>query len=148
MTLKDTITRELLDSVDNPVGLEEVCQQYGRSKGPFYSALAQATTELRHRFRQAHEAASQTELERDELRQEVNVLKNQRQDLESTVGSLNQQLQERSGKLDDVQGLVDRVQALAQRGFGEEELTRLYRLLAGVAEAQRALSEEGVAWFF
>ncbi|MCZ6580020.1 MAG: hypothetical protein O6840_00120 [Nitrospirae bacterium] len=50
MTLKATITQELLDAADDPLGLEEVFRRHSHSKGPFYGALAEATTQLQRQF--------------------------------------------------------------------------------------------------
>lgn len=49
-TLKANITQELLDSVDDPSGLEAILKRHGRSKGPLYLALAESTSELRQRL--------------------------------------------------------------------------------------------------
>ena len=46
MTLKETIVRELLESVDNPAGPQEILNRYSRSKGPLYIGLAEATAAL------------------------------------------------------------------------------------------------------
>ena len=43
MTVKETIVRELLDGADAPDVLEEVFRRRSGSKGPLYSALAEAT---------------------------------------------------------------------------------------------------------
>ena len=53
MTLKQTITQELLDSVDDQVGLEDVFRRYSHSKGPFYLGLAEATSQLELRLQEA-----------------------------------------------------------------------------------------------
>ena len=50
MTLKRTITEQLLNCVDDPGGLEEVFRRHSRSKGPLYSALAEATGQLQRRL--------------------------------------------------------------------------------------------------
>ena len=46
MSKKDDIVEGLLGSVDDPDELEEVFRRYGSSKGPFYLALAEATSQL------------------------------------------------------------------------------------------------------
>jgi len=50
MTLKERITQELLESIGDPAGLEEVLKRNSRSKGPLYLGLAQATTEIYERL--------------------------------------------------------------------------------------------------
>ncbi len=55
MTLKQTITDELLNSIADPGELEEVVRKYSKSKGPFYSALAEATSQLLRRLGKARQ---------------------------------------------------------------------------------------------
>ena len=45
MTLKEEITKKLLDGLREPAGLEEVFRQYRASKGPFYLGLSIATSQ-------------------------------------------------------------------------------------------------------
>ena len=61
MTLKQTISDELLNSVADPGKLEEVVRKYSRSKGPFYAALCVATTELLGRLEKAGQQTAATE---------------------------------------------------------------------------------------
>ena len=42
-TLTETIAEELLDSLDDPDGIERVMTQHRGSKGPLYGGLARAT---------------------------------------------------------------------------------------------------------
>lgn len=46
MTLKDTIIRELLESVDDPADPREVLNRYAKSKWALYLGLAEATNLL------------------------------------------------------------------------------------------------------
>ena len=50
MTVKETIKEDLLNAVGNPAGLREVFMRHDHSKGPLYSALGEATAELRRPF--------------------------------------------------------------------------------------------------
>ncbi len=46
MTLRETITEELLNAVEHPEQLENISRNYSRSKGPYYAALLDATNQL------------------------------------------------------------------------------------------------------
>ena len=148
MTLKQTITEELLDSVDDPVGLEEVFRQRSRSKGPFYMGLAEATSELRRRLETARKQTAAAEALRDSLDREVETLAEQRRILEEQVQTLAQRVHDSESETAEVRGLLDQAKELTHWGFGEAELSRLRELLAQVAATQGAPPEEGVSQFF
>ena len=148
MTLKQTIANELLDSVDDPVGLEQIFRQHSRSKGPFYLGLADATSELWTRLKAVREQNAASEELHDSLNRDVETLAKQRQSLEEQVQRLAQRVQDDESKTAEVRGLLDHAEELTQWGFGEPELCRLRELLVQVAADQGELPEEGVAQFF
>ena len=148
MTLKQTITNELLESVDNSIELEEIFRRYSRSKGPFYLGLADATSELWGRLKAARQQTAAAEEFHSSLKRDIETLAEQRDLLEEQVQSLAQQVQDGESKTAEVRGLLDHAEELTQWGFGEPELCRLKKLLAQVAADQGAPPEEGVAQFF
>jgi len=148
MTLKQTITKELLDSVDDPVRLEGVFRHHSHSKGPFYLGLAEATSALSLRMDTAREQAAAAVALRGSLDREVETLAEQRRLLEEQVQTLSQQVQDGETKTVELSGLLDRAMELTHWGFGEAELSRLRELLANIAATQGAPPEEGVAQFF
>ena len=148
MTLKETITKELLAAVDDPIRVGEVFRRHSGSKGPLYSGLAEATHQLQQRLEDMLDETAETEAHRQHLQEGVTTLEDERHDLEERVQSLEEQRHEAETKLADVQGVLDRADQLARRGFGEEELDRLYDLLGQVAASQGMPPEEGVAQFF
>lgn len=88
MTLKETIVRELLESVDDPAGPQEILNRYSRSKGPLYLGLAEATNVLERRVSVARAESAQFESRRDELQEELEAKHRERQELEEKVQSL------------------------------------------------------------
>ena len=148
MTVKETITKEFLDCLHEPSGLESVFQRHSRSKGPLYSALAEATTQLRQRLEKTWEETHEAETQRDQLIDQVEALEERHRELDDIVQVLDQQVHRAEAHLCEVQGLAERTTELAKRGFGEEELARLFDLLGQVAASQSEPPEEGVAQFF
>jgi len=148
MTLKETITRELLSAVDDPSRVQEIFQRYRGSKGPMYSALADATSQTRDALEYILKESAEAEAHLQQLRDAVTVLGGELRELEANVQDLGQQRLESETKLSEVQGILDRFGKLSLRGFGEAELDRLGDLLAQIAASQGAPPEQGVAQFF
>ena len=74
MTLKQTIVDELLNSVEDSEHLEEVVRKFSKSKGPFYAALGEATSQLLSRLRKVREEIAAAEERQASLDQEVESL--------------------------------------------------------------------------
>ena len=148
MSIKQSVETELLDSVGDPDGLEEVFGRYGRSKGPFYLGLAAATAQLRAQLSEVHLEYSRMSGYRDDLKREVVALEAQRDALNSTVDQLDRQVDEAQRRLEALKSVADRAEDLVEQGFGEEELARLSHILGEVAAAEGAGPEEGVEQFF
>jgi len=81
-TLTNEITRELLDAVGNPAGLEAVFQQHSHSKGPFYHALAQATASLTEHFSTLAQKCKEAEKEYQQRQQQAKGTKQELASLE------------------------------------------------------------------
>ena len=77
MTLKQTITQELLDAVDDQGGLEDVFRRYSHSKGPFYLGLAEATFQLELRFNEAVQQAFEAKSQKQDRQEQRDSLKEQ-----------------------------------------------------------------------
>ncbi|MBI4234322.1 MAG: hypothetical protein HY686_07775 [Chloroflexi bacterium] len=142
MTMKETITGELLDAVEDPAGLEALFHRHARSKGPLYSALGEATAKLRHRLEKARDDTAEAEARRKRLQEQVDSLEEQRRNLDGKVQDMDRRVTQAEGRLAEVQGLLDRAQELAGQGFGEGEFARLAELLAQVAASEGAPPED------
>ncbi len=148
MSKKDDIVVALLDSVDDPEELEEVFRRYSSSKGPFYLALAEATSQLDDDFRNAARDATDAATQKTHRKQELDSLSEQKGILDGEVQTRHRQLEEPQVELGQVQGLLDQAGNLTRQGFGEKELTSLSGILGEIAASQGATPEEGVALFF
>ena len=148
MTLKETIVRELLESVDNPAGPQEILNRYSRSKGPLYIGLAEATNALERRVSVARAESAQFESRRDELQEELEAKNRERQELEEKVQSLADQLEQTEDSLDEVGGLLNRAKELDLLGFGEEKLDALQELLGKIAIEHGVSNKEAVDQYF
>lgn len=148
MSKKDDIVVALLDSVDDPEELEEVFRRYSSSKGPFYLALAEATSQLDDDFRNAVREATDAATQKTHRKQELDSQSEQKGILDREVQTRHRQLEESQVELGQVQGLLDQAGNLTRQGFGEKELTSLSGILGEIAASQGGTSEEGVAQFF
>ena len=133
MTLREKITEELLYSIGDPAGLEDVLKRHSRSKGPLYLGLAQATTGLCERLAFAFSEIGYAEEQKESLAEQVETLGEQHQKLQESVQRLNHEVREAETKLGDIHGILDRVDQLAEAGFGGSELLRLSELIPAIA---------------
>ena len=92
MSKKDDIVEELLDSVDDPTELENVFRRYSSSKGPFYLALAEATSQLDEGFRNAAREAADAAVQKENLHEELDSLAGQKWELEQVRVELDRSL--------------------------------------------------------
>jgi len=145
MTLKQIIIRELLDTVNEPAKLEKIFRRYSGSEGPFCSGLATAMSQLETRFQEARRTALEAESQKQDLQEQLDSLEEQRHSLEDHVQAVGRLVEAAEGRLAVVQVALDRAVDLERRGFGQEELIRLYEPLAQIAADQGAPPEEGVA---
>lgn len=148
MSIKETIIKELLDHISEPAGLEEVYKRHSRSKGPLYSALAEATNELRLEYEDLLQKIRQMSAQRDEAESEIQTLEERRRSLELKAQGLEGELGPKEERLSNVQGLLSAADRLEGQGFTAENLDRLFDFLAGVAASQGELPEDGVTKFF
>jgi DNA repair exonuclease SbcCD ATPase subunit len=148
MTVKDTITRELLDCAGDPGEVEAIFQKYSRSKGPLYNALAEATNQLRGQLEGIRDEVIESTERRDELKNDLESLSVRRDELNAEVHSLDQQARETVEFLAQSKVLLDKATDLEKRGFGEEELNQLFNLLGEIAVSKGDDPREGVVQFF
>ena len=116
--------------------------------GTDWSVRAAATCRLESRFHEARRAAVEAECQDHDLRGKLDSLEEQRHSLEDHAQAVSRQVEADEKRLTEVQGVLDLVVDLEKRGFGGQELSRLYEILAGVAASQGAPPGEGVAQFF
>ena len=81
-TLTETIAEELLDSLDDPDGIERVMIQHRGSKGPLYGGLARATMWLYKHVQELNNRAGQLNADNETLGEKVAALAKQRSVLE------------------------------------------------------------------
>lgn len=148
MSIKDTIVRELLDNADDATGLEEVFRRYGRSKGPFYLALAEATTALVSELETLVQNKQAAQQELDGLHTEVKTLQERRQALDQTAQGLDRDIGQKEARLSEVRGLIETADRLEGQGFGKDNLEQLFNLLAETAASQGDTPKDGVTKFF
>lgn len=148
MTLTQVITKELLESVGQPGGMEQVFRTHSRSKGPLYSALADATVEIRRRLESLQGLVREAEARIGPLSDEVAELDVFRDELKEQIQGLEYRVKESQLRLEEASGLLTRADGLAKIGLGEDELDRLAEILSKVAAEVGALPEESVGQFF
>lgn len=147
-TRKETVTRELLDSVNDPSGLEAVFERHRQSKGPFYLALAEATSQIQQRLRQAGENLSGLETKKDQLEEFIEALEARHGELEEKESVLVERVARAEERLVLAEEPLGKARALESQGFGEMELTRLNELLGQAAASHGLATEQGVVRFF
>ena len=122
MSKKDDLVVALLESVDDPEELEEVFRRYSSSKGPFYLALAEATSQLDDDFRNAAREATDAATHKTHRKQELDSLSEQKGILDGEIQTRHRQLEESQVELGQVQGLLDQSGNLAGQVFGEKDV--------------------------
>jgi len=148
MSIKETITKELLDRIDDPAGLEEVLKRHSRSKGPLYLAIAEATTALGSGLETLVQNRQAIQKELDQLQAQVQSLEERQKVLGQTAQALEKDIGQKEARLSEVQGLIEAADTLQGQGFGEHELKRLFDFLGAVATSQGERAENGIKSFF
>ncbi len=147
-TQTDNATRELLDAAGNPGGLEAVFGQYKNSKGPFYHALAQATSELRQQVEELSKKKASLQAECGRLQDQSNSKAAQCTEIDKRVKVSTQQLSQAQTSLSQIQGLLDEAHGLKKLGFTEQHLAQLRELLTQLATSSGAKPKETIDQFF
>jgi len=125
MTIKDTIIEQLLDCADDPSGLAEVLKRHGRSKGPLYLALAEATGLLSSGLQTIADTKQAAQQELDGLHTEVKTLQERRQALDQIAQGLDRDIGQKEARLSEVWGLIETADRLEGQGFGKDNLEQL-----------------------
>mgnify|MGYP000123735584 FL=1 len=131
-TLTETIAEELLDSLDDPDGLERVMTQHRGSKGPLYGGLARATMWLHRHVQELNDRAGRLEADNETLGEKVAALAQKRGTLEREVGLLDNRVDQASARLQEVEQLISCADELQALGFGQTELKTMSETLAGI----------------
>ena len=147
-TLTETIVEKLLDAVDDPAELQCVLQEHGHSKGPLYLALAQATTQLVERL--AELSTKCQEVREDYQRKQAAVQASEAKlaDLDRRLSARTDELTALEQRVEQKKAVLDQAKVLHGLGFGLDELTRLYELLAQTAISQGAKTSQAIDLFF
>jgi predicted nuclease with TOPRIM domain len=131
-TLTETIAEELLDSLDDPDGIERVMTQHRGSKGPLYGGLARATMWLHQHVQELNDRAGRLKSDNETLGEKVATLAQQRSVLEKEVGRLDAGVNQANDRLQEVEQLIARADELQALGFGQTELKTMSETLAGI----------------
>jgi len=131
-TLTETIAEELLDSLDDPDGIERVMTQHRGSKGPLYGGLARATMWLHQHVQELNDRAGRLKADNEILGEKVAALAKQRGVLEEKVGLLDNRVDQASDRLKEIEQLITRADELQALGFGQTELKTMSETLAGI----------------
>ena len=131
-TLTETIAEELLDSLDDPDGIERVMTQHRGSKGPLYGGLARATMWLHQLVQELNNRAGLLKADNEILGRKVAALAQNRSMVEDEVAGLDARVCQASDRLKEVEQLVARAEELQALGFGQTELKTLSETLAGI----------------
>ena len=131
-TLTETIAEELLDSLDDPDGIERVMTQHRGSKGPLYGGLARATMWLHHHVQELNKRAGRLKADNEILGEKVAALAQKRGTLEREVGLLDNRVDQARDRLQDAEQLIARAEELQALGFGQTELKTMSETLAGI----------------
>ncbi len=148
MTLTEEIAQKLLNAVGHPGELENIRRTYSRNKGPYYAALGDVTSQLQDQLEELADEIWEMQQQKKDLDQQIATLPEKRDGLAQEVQVVEERLNERNARLSESQDILDRAFDLERMGFGAEELTRLYEILAQLAASQGAPPEEGAAQFF
>ena len=131
-TLTETIAEELLDSLDDPDGIERVMTQHRGSKGPLYGGLARATMWLHQHVQELNDRAGRLKADNEILGEKVAALAQKRGTLEREVGLLDNRVDQASDRLKEIEQLIARADELQALGFGQTELKTMSETLAGI----------------
>ena len=131
-TLTETIAGELLDSLDDPDGIERVMTQHRGPKGPLYGGLARATLWLHHHVQELNKRAGRLKADNEILGEKVDALAQKRGTLEREVGQLENRVDQANDRLQEVEQLIARADELQALGFGQTELKTMSETLAGI----------------
>ena len=148
MNVTSTIEQELLEAARSGRDLDEIMRQYGRTKGPFYKALATATATLQSEVSNLSHSLSEAQRNLEALRAEGDSLRLQRDRLQTEIEQAQRDLQDRRRQLADVEPLLDQARELQGLDFTEDHLRQLNELLGRIAAGHGALPPEGIAQFF
>ena len=131
-TLTETIAEELLDSLDDPDGLERVMTQHRGSKGPLYGGLARATMWLHQHVQELNDRAARLKEDNKILGEKVEALSQKRSILEKEVGQLDDRVDQASARVQEAEQLIAHADELQVLGFGQTELKAMSETLAGI----------------
>ena len=132
-TLTETIAEELLDSLDDPDGIERVMTQHRGSKGPLYGGLARATMWLHQHVQELNDrAGGRLKADNETLAEKVAALAKQRSVLEEKVVRADTHVDQASDRLKEIEQLIARADELQALGFGPTELKTMSETLAGI----------------
>jgi len=147
MTLRETITQEFLDSVGDPGRIEGIFERFGRSKGPLYLGLAEATSRLRGQLEEIGSGLVANEKKLNELVRDVGLLDGRKQELSTQIEEINERNTKAVDELAETDGLLDMAGQLERMGFGIEQLARLSDSVEAIRAGSRS-HDETLGQFF
>ncbi|MBI4303513.1 MAG: hypothetical protein HY665_04160 [Chloroflexi bacterium] len=147
-TITETIREELLGCVNDPAAVESVLQKHSHSKGPAYTALAQATTVLTQQLKSLAEKNAAAEKDYAHRQQAIKSAEVKEAELNTAIDQKTKELASISGQLEQKKQVLGQAKELAAMGFGHDELDRLQKMLAHTAASQGAKGQDAVKLFF
>ena len=131
-TLTETIAEELLDSLDDPDGIERVMTHHRGSKGPLYGGLARATMWLHQHVQELNNRSGRLNADNEILGEQVEALAKKRGTLGREIGQLDNRVNQASDRLKEVELLIALAEELQVLGFGPTELKIMSETLAEI----------------
>ncbi len=147
-TLTETIYEKLMGAVDDPVALEKVFHESAGSKGPFYIALAKATTSLQERFNEITQKCNNTAKVCLDKQQQIKAADQNLTVINQSIDVKSKEILSLDGKIADNKSLLDGAKMIAELGFGTTHLSQLNQLLSKMASSQGVKPTEATALFF
>jgi hypothetical protein len=148
MTQTEEIYENLMAAAGDPVATEKVFHEYGGSKGPFYIALAKATTIQQERFKDISQKCEDTDKSYQEKQQQIKNADQQLTGINQSIDGKTKEITLLDTKIGEKQILLDEVKMIAGLGFGTKQLVQLREMLSKMAASQGVKPAEAAAIFF
>jgi len=148
MTLTEEIYEKLMAAADDPVATEKVFQECGGSKGPFYLALAKATTSKKEHLKEITNKCTDADKAFQEKQQQTKDEDQKLTDINESIEAKTKNMEVLDLKIVEKQTLLDEVQTIAALGFGTKQLSQLRETLSKMAASQGVKPAEVALLFF
>jgi hypothetical protein len=148
MTLTEEIYEKLMTAANDPVATEKVFHEYGGSKGPFYIALAKATTSKKEHLKEITQKCADADKAFQEKQEQIIVVDQKLSGINQQIGMKIKNKEVLDLKIAEKQTLLDEVNTIATLGFGTKQLYQLHEVLLKMAATQGVKTAEAALLFF